>query len=522
MNPALPLGKSAVEMIDWLAKLSPLEYDKVRREVAQKLGIQIKTLDDEVKANRNQASASASQLPFPLVEAWPEPVNVSNLLDDTLATLLRYVVMDEEQAIAATLWIAMTWVIDSVHIAPLALITAPEKACGKSQLLTIFGYLVARPLPAANSTASFLFRAIEAWQPTVLIDEADTFIRENDELKGLVNAGHTRANAYVGRTVAVGDSHEPRMFYVWGAKAFAGIALAKHLPDSTMSRGVVIMLRRKLAHESVERLRHADRRGFVSLASQFARFAIDYEAEIRNARPHLPDQLGDRDQDNWEGLLAIAGCAGAEWIARATAAALKLSNAGETAVSTGNELLADIQEVFARKQVTKISTVDLIAALVSDEEAPWATYNRGKPISPRQLARQLANYGIASKTVRMGPHTTPKGFDFAQFTDAFARYLVPPPPDFSHPCNASPAPLPLKATSVSEGAQEICNVGPNPHLGNANPKAEGVSETPSQRNAEATQSPMHGLASCGMVAETPGTGVTESGDDDGPIPDLVF
>jgi putative DNA primase/helicase len=302
-----------------------------------------------------------SSAPFPEVAPFPDPVVPREVLDEIVAIILRHVVMDRELAIAAALWIAMTWLIDVIEVAPIAIITAPEKACGKSQLLTIFNYLVRRPLQAANTTASFLFRAIEAWRPTILIDEADTFIRGNDELKGLVNAGHTRAGAFVGRTVSVGDGHEPRLFDVWGAKAFAGISLEKHLPDATMSRGIVFGLRRKLPDETVTRLRHADRAIFETLASKLARFALDSAEQVCNARPPLPDELSDREQDNMEPLLAIAECAGPDWLAKATAAALKLSKGDHVVVSTGNELLADIQAVFAGNQVTKISTVDLIA-----------------------------------------------------------------------------------------------------------------------------------------------------------------
>jgi putative DNA primase/helicase len=427
MTSTPPVGKSAEEIIQWLAKLSSLDYDRVRRDYAQQLKVQIKTLDDEVKEARNQASPAA-KLPFPTVEPWPHPIDPASVLDETVEIIQRYVVMDSAQARAAALWIAMTWFIDVVEVAALALITAPEKACGKSQLLTIFGHLVARPLPAANSTSSFLFRAIEVWQPTVLIDEADTFIRENEELKGLVNAGHTRANAYVGRAVSVGDSYEPRLFVVWGAKAFAGIALERHLPDSTMSRGIVFVLRRKLPHERVERLRHADRRAFEEIASKLARFAKDNSYGVRDARPVLPDALSDRAQDNWEALFAIAECAGPKWVEYATNAALMLSNESAAFASRGNELLTDIKAVFDRKKVTRISTADLLVALVNDDsEAPWATYNRGKPLSPRQLGRLLEPYGIHSKTVRMGRFDTPKGFDIAQFEDAFTRYLTPPP-----------------------------------------------------------------------------------------------
>jgi hypothetical protein len=348
-------------------------------------------------------------------------------------------VLTIEQAHAAALWVALTWFIDVVEVAPLAIVNAPEKSCGKTQFLTVLGRMAYRPLPASNASASALFRAVELWKPTIMIDEADTFFRDNAELHGMVNAGYLR-DGFVLRSEAVGDSFEPRMFSVFSAKALAGIALEKHLPDATMSRGIMFNLRRKLSHESVSRLRHADRDLFAGMAEKLARFAVDYSQQVRAARPSLPDVLSDRDQDNWDGLLAVASCAGDVWLARATAAALTLSGAGEKTVSTGNELLADIQHVFDSKKLDRISTADLIAALCDDQEGAWAAYNRGKQITPRQVAKQLAAYGIASKTIRLGAYETPKGFELSQFSDAFVRYLDTPlklPPQTLYPPQAN-------------------------------------------------------------------------------------
>lgn len=344
------------------------------------------------------------------------------MLSDISACIRSFIVIDAEQADAVTLWIAFTWFVDIVEVAPLLIINAPEKACGKSQLLDLVGRMSARPLFAANATTASLFRAIEAWKSTVLIDEADTFIRDNNELKGLINAGHSRSSAYVLRVV--GDNHEPKQFNVWGAKAFAGIALEKHLPDATMSRGIVINMRRKMPNESVQRIRHAEKGLFEGFASKLSRFSNDYSEKVEKARPSLPDELSDRSQDNWEPLLAIADCAGDDWVQRATVAALKLSRASESSVSIGNELLTDIQQIFLDKNIDKIKSADLIEALTDDSESPWATYNHGRLITPRQLAKLLKAYGIQSKTVRFG-HDTPKGYDAAQFEDAFARYLDP-------------------------------------------------------------------------------------------------
>ena len=53
----------------------------------------------------------------------------------------------------------------------------------------------------------------------------------------------------------------------------------------------------------------------------------------------------------------------------------------------------------------------------------WCTYNHGKPLSPRQLARFMGAYGVKPKTVRMKSNYTPKGYEVRDFEDAFARYL---------------------------------------------------------------------------------------------------
>lgn len=481
------------EVIARLASMKPMEYERVRAEQAKNMGCRPGVLDGLVKAARSE-EAETDQ-PFPDVEPHRDPIVPAQLLDEISGTIRRFIVVDTEQADAAALWVAFTWFIGVVEVAPLAIINAPEKACGKSQLLDVLGRMAARPLPAANSSTAFLFRAVELWTPTLLVDEADTFIRENDEIKGLINAGYTRANAYVGRVV--GNDFKPKLFRVWGAKALAGISLERHLPDATMSRAIVFELRRKLPHESVMRLRHAEADLFEGVASKLARFALDYSQQIRLARPTLPDELGDRAQDNWEPLLAIAGCAGPEWVQRATAAAMKLSSAGEASVSTGNELLADIQDIFERKGTLKIGTADLIAELVADDEKCWATYNRGKPLSPRQLARQLAGYGIKSKTVRLGAANTPKGFDSAQFTDAFARYL------------ASPTGLPQQRNDPPGSNNGEAGGDADKTQRSGNGAAGGVADNPQHnfiRNAAATRDAMPELGRGDVAA---GEGVSE-------------
>jgi hypothetical protein len=359
---------------------------------------------------------------FPAVEPFDGEVELSNLLDLLTHTILQYVVVDEEKAAAIALWIVHTYLLNCFSISPLLIINAPERACGKTVLLSLLAKFVHRPLLAANASPSALFRSIEKWQPTQLIDEADTFFRDNYDLLGMINAGHS-VDGFVLRAEAAGSSFEPTRFSTYTAKALTGIALQKHLPASTMSRGIIIELRRKLPHERVDRLRYADPEALSQIASMLVRAKTDYEESIRNAHPHLPESLTDREQDNWEPLLKIAACASEEWIEKAYAAAASLSVVPTSHRVSGNDLLKSIHFVFSQRAVTRISSADLINAITSDPEQAWSTYNQGNPITPRQIANLLSPYGISSKTVRLGPHNTPKGYELSQFTDAFTRYL---------------------------------------------------------------------------------------------------
>ena len=412
------------EVIAMLAALSLLDYDRVRVEKAKEMGVQTRTLDAYVKMARNTEIVSR-RTPFVEVEPHPEPVDPAQLLNDLFEIIRQHVVMSDDQAYAAALWVALTYFVDVVDFAPLLIINAPDKACGKTVLLNLLGWMSYRPFTASNASVSSLFRAVEAWTPTIFVDEADTFFGSDKALHGMFNAGHVRGS-YVTRTEHVNGSLEPVQYSVYGPKAIAGISLGKHLPSATMSRGIVINLRRKLPHETVSRLRQADKRSFSVIASKLARFAADYSDQVISARMVLPEALSDRDQDNWDGLLAVASCAGEEWVERATAAALMLSGADSRSLSVGNELLADIQRIFATKNVAKISGADLYTALCDDEEGAWATYTNGRPITRRQLAQQLAAYGIESKAIRHGIRIY-RGYERTQFEDAFARYVSAPP-----------------------------------------------------------------------------------------------
>jgi len=355
-----------------------------------------------------------------------EPRNPSDLFNELVKTIKNHIILDDYQAVVVALWIASTYVPDATGVAPILVINAPERACGKSVLLGLVEVLVHKPLSTSNMTQASMFRLLNDRQPTLLLDEADTFLYGKTELHGMLNSGYSKQNPFVYRVEVVKDKLTPCRYNVYGPKALAGIAMDRVLPDPTISRSFVIEMRRKLPGESVERVRPGKMaEKFSGLKADLQRFKKDYSEQVMVEFDDLPVELSDRMQDNWAPLFAIARCGGQEWIDRAKVASISLAKAGSDGQSLSNSLLTDIREILQHHDSATITTADLLWALTGDSSYGWGIYNQGKALSARQLARFLANYKIKPRTVRQSATSTPKGYWVCDFKDAFERYLAP-------------------------------------------------------------------------------------------------
>ncbi|PZW52442.1 uncharacterized protein DUF3631 [Pseudomonas sp. URMO17WK12:I6] len=415
-DPGALFEAEVLGLLRQVRKINPAYWARIRYAAKEIKSVSLVDLDKLTQDNAIDGSEGDPEI-FPEVTLWPDPVNGADLLEDLTAIIRRHVIADPATIHAAALWATFTWFIDVLNVAPIANITAPEKRCGKTVLLGVLARLACRPLPASNIAPAALFRALQLWQPTLLMDEVDAFLAAHEEARGILNAGFTRDAAYVIR--CVGDDHTPTRFNVWGAKALCGIG---KIADTLADRSIPLRLRRKLTGERTVKIRHADAGAFTELVSKLARFAIDNREAVRTARPHEVEGLNDRANDCWEPLLAVAEVAGGDWPRIARSAAVSLHGLEEDAPSTGAELLASIRDAFDGKRANSLATATLLEALAENEEAPWAVWNRGKPMSAHQLAKRLSEFGIKPTTIRIGLQT-PKGYKREQFEEAFERYL---------------------------------------------------------------------------------------------------
>jgi putative DNA primase/helicase len=347
-------------------------------------------------------------------------VDGAALIGDIEGAVTAHAVLPDGASAAMALWILHTYCLAAAAITPRLAILSPTKRCGKTTVLKLLGALACKPMAAASLTPAVLYRVIEAYAPTILVDEADTFLAEQDELRGVLNAGHDRHSAVVPR--CVGDEFEPKVFHVFGAIAIAAIG---KLPDTLMDRSILVEMKRKAPGEKLQKLRRRQREALADLPRRCVRWAADNTKALSEREPELPNDLDDRAADNWEPLLAIADQAGGAWPKRARATALLLSGARTDAVETGDagvQLLADVRGVFAEHDLDKTTTKALLSSLAEMEGRPWAEWNRGRPLTARQLGALLGRFGIKPGTIRVGD-ATPKGYLLADLIDAFGRYL---------------------------------------------------------------------------------------------------
>jgi hypothetical protein len=253
----------------------------------------------------------------------------------------------------------------------------------------------------------------------VLFDEIDTVFGpkakdSNEDVRGFLNAGH-RKGAVFGRAVYLGNGKRR----VEELPAYCAVALAGlgWLPDTILSRSVVIRMRRRHAGERVEPYR---RRQHAAIGAEIRR-QIEAWARLQEITdwPVMPEGIQDRDADVWEPLLAVADLVGGAWPLQAREAAKVLVAASkETEPSLGIRLLTDIKQIF---DADALPSRVLLQKLRDLEESPWHDL-KGKPLDERGLAHRLRQYDIRSKNIRIGSSVT-KGYDRADFRDIWARYL---------------------------------------------------------------------------------------------------
>lgn len=411
-----------------LAGLNLAAYETERKGAAARLGWRASVLDAQVIKARPSGSDPAEGDHNEIVEdlePWADPVDGASLAEEIHGHLKAHVVFGTEaDADCATLWLIGTYLMETWRLWPRLLITSPTKACGKSTLLEVIDAMAHRGFIVSNASPAAIFRAIEAWKPTLLLDEADTWMKQNEELAGILNSGHTRRTARVIRVQEVNGEHVPTAFSTWCPMAIAGIGSQR---DTLMSRSVIISLRRKLPVETVERMPvdlHGD---LLRLRRQVARWATDNAIRIGAMTAEPPACGNDRMRDNFTPLWRIAAALGDVWANRIAAAyAAQAQSQDEHNEPAGVIMLRDVAELFATRpgQPDRIASSELVTDLIMMEDRPWAEWKHGRPLTTTTIAKLMKPFGIKARVAKL--HGSSARVYFRNEVEAAAvRYAAP-------------------------------------------------------------------------------------------------
>ncbi len=354
----------------------------------------------------------------------------AEVLDDVTAFLSRFLVLPSEHcAPTIALWFAHTHAAHLFYATPRLILDSAEPGSGKTRVLEVGQYLVREPEMTISATTAALFRMVSSGPLTILFDEVDAIFNPKnggnyEDLRAMLNAGYKRS-ATIARCVGDAKAMKVERFPVYAPAALAGIA--GHMPATITTRAITIHMRKRAPDEPVEEFLEEDvEQEAAPIREELSAWIEQVGDGLAGARPTMPQGVYDRSAEIWKPLLALADQAGGHWPDTARAACQHFVNAsGPGAQSLGVRLLADLRELFTARDVDRMTTADILAALHALDEAPWGDLY-GKPLDARRLSKELSRFDVHSKNVKQPGGQVAKGFRIDGedgLGDAWRRYL---------------------------------------------------------------------------------------------------
>ena len=413
-----PSQETIEESVERLSGLSDLDYQQVRVDEAKVLSIRVSVLDGYVYNQRKNEQPDYSI--FENIEPWHDPVCTNWLIDEIKKQIKQFCALPENYLAPIVLWIIGTYCFNAFRVYPKLCIYSPQKRCGKSTLMEVIDALAFNSLMASNVSPAVIYRVIEKYQPTLLLDEADAWLvgRNADEaMRGIINSGHTKTTAKILR--CDGDKNEPKSFSTWSPMVIGMIGK----PQATIvDRSIMVPMRRKLKNESLIKLSVDYKETCMILRRCILRWSDDNLEALRNTNIIPPLLNNDRAMDNWTATFNLAHLIGEPLLTEINHSYLAINNEELDEEDIGIVLLKDIKNIFEQESIETMHSFFIINKLVMMEDRPWREWRRGAAMTANSLANILKPFNIRPKDIRHGGSVR-KGYDKKEFLDAFNRYI---------------------------------------------------------------------------------------------------
>lgn len=185
------------------------------------------------------------RLPWPSVHL-PKDENEEQLFNEIRAFLVDHLDLANELFYDVyACFVLATWRLEDFKVVAYLFFLGPL-ASGKTRALECFNQLCYRSIMAASMSAASLFRALEAWHPTLLLDETEIYNRESMvEVLALLNSGYRKGQFAIRIEKLEQGCPQIAMFETFGFKVLAG---TEELAATLQSRCIITAMSKAVRH----------------------------------------------------------------------------------------------------------------------------------------------------------------------------------------------------------------------------------------------------------------------------------
>jgi len=189
------------------------------------------------------------------------------------------------------------------------------KKSGKSRNLDVAEQLVFNPVRAVDVTPSSLFRIIEDWQATLLIDESDLDMPDRAvTLRSILLAGYKRGNVVLRTERTSRDKFIVERYDVFGPKIIVAPLGVGHGEREQMifDRSIPIMMQRTTDAEITRKRIDPKDSMWEEIRNHLYFFAMKRWREVEKNYAEMPSKLDliSREYEKWSPLFSVAECFG--------------------------------------------------------------------------------------------------------------------------------------------------------------------------------------------------------------------
>jgi Domain of unknown function (DUF3854)/Protein of unknown function (DUF3631) len=306
-------------------------------------------------------------------------------------------------ALIKALFVALTHCKDSFSGVPYLCLESATPGCGKSTVLDLFSFVVARPLYSAGLSRAVLVRQLDERQVTLLLDESEWLAGHSETaetIRGVLHAGYRKGATY---QVCEGDDHTIREFKVFGPKVFSAI---NGLTGALLDRCIVLHLEKAPANVTLLPA-SADDVGPIAviLQEKLEAFALQVREELQTLAHQRPPggywpEFRNREAEIWHPLLTIAKACGQEIEKRALEAARVLTKAKQSIQADERRIAQarELVEVLGGMDSEIFRPADLVEHLETTEAWGEALSKKeGSRLKAAAIGRYLTSFRISSR-----------------------------------------------------------------------------------------------------------------------------